>query len=542
KYFEKDKALERRFQQVLVEEPDREDAISILRGLKERYENHHRIQIRDEAIVAAVELSQRYLPHRFLPDKAIDLVDEAASRLRIQIDSMPEALDELNRKLMQLEIEKQAMLRENNQDKVQTLDLDLEKIKEEARVLSERWQSEKKWVEQIQQCKQHLEQLKVQAEQAERAADYGQVAEIRYGKMKTVETELQSLLEQQKNAESAGKLLREVVEYEDIAEVVARWTGIPVQRMLESERTKLLHLEDELHRRVIGQDAAVQAVAEAVRRNRTGLQDENRPVGTFLFMGPTGVGKTELTKALALLLFNDEQAMIRIDMSEYQEKHSVSRLIGAPPGYVGYDEGGQLTEAVRRRPYALVLLDEIEKAHTDVYNLLLQIMDEGRLTDNQGRTINFKNTLLIMTSNLGAGLEDEDGNRPELDELLRSRFRPEFINRIDEVVEFHPLSHEHIRSIATLQLKELQERLHKRQVQLTYTDAVVDYLARNGYDPRYGARPLRRLIQKEVLNRLSSALLSGEIHAPDAILLDWFEESGLVVVPSSSVSLEGLVS
>ena len=542
KYFEKDKALERRFQQVLVEEPDREDAISILRGLKERYENHHRIQIRDEAIVAAVELSQRYLPHRFLPDKAIDLVDEAASRLRIQIDSMPEALDELNRKLMQLEIEKQAMLRENNQDKVQTLDLDLEKIKEEARVLSERWQSEKKWVEQIQQCKQHLEQLKVQAEQAERAADYGQVAEIRYGKMKTVETELQSLLEQQKNAESAGKLLREVVEYEDIAEVVARWTGIPVQRMLESERTKLLHLEDELHRRVIGQDAAVQAVAEAVRRNRTGLQDENRPVGTFLFMGPTGVGKTELTKALALLLFNDEQAMIRIDMSEYQEKHSVSRLIGAPPGYVGYDEGGQLTEAVRRRPYALVLLDEIEKAHTDVYNLLLQIMDEGRLTDNQGRTINFKNTLLIMTSNLGAGLEDEDGNRPELDVLLRSRFRPEFINRIDEVVEFHPLSHEHIRSIATLQLKELQERLHKRQVQLTYTDAVVDYLARNGYDPRYGARPLRRLIQKEVLNRLSSALLSGEIHAPDAILLDWFEESGLVVVPSSSVSLEGLVS
>jgi ATP-dependent Clp protease ATP-binding subunit ClpB len=542
KYFEKDKALERRFQQVLVEEPDRNDAISILRGLKERYENHHRIQIRDEAIVAAVELSQRYLPHRFLPDKAIDLVDEAASRLRIQIDSMPEALDELNRKLMQLEIEKQAMLRENNQDKVQTLDMDLNKMKEEARILSERWQSEKKWVEQIQQCKQNLEQLKVQAEQAERAADYGQVAEIRYGKMKSVETELQSLLEQQKNAESAGKLLREVVEYEDIAEVVARWTGIPVQRMLESEKTKLLHLEDELHRRVIGQDAAVQAVAEAVRRNRTGLQDENRPVGTFLFMGPTGVGKTELTKALALLLFNDEQAMIRIDMSEYQEKHSVSRLIGAPPGYVGYDEGGQLTEAVRRRPYALVLLDEIEKAHTDVYNLLLQIMDEGRLTDNKGRTVNFKNTLLIMTSNLGAGLEDEDGNRPELDDLLRSRFRPEFINRIDEVVEFHPLSHDNIRSIATLQLKELQERLEKRQVQLTYTDAVVDYLARNGYDLRYGARPLRRLIQKEVLNRLSTALLSGEIHAPDAILLDWFEESGLVVVPSSSVSLEGLVS
>jgi len=542
KYFEKDKALERRFQSVLVEEPDRNDAISILRGLKERYENHHRIQIRDEAIVAAVELSQRYIPHRFLPDKAIDLVDEAASRLRIQIDSMPEALDELHRKLMQLEIEKQAMLRENNLDKVQSLELDLVQIKAEASVLEERWQAEKKWVEQIQERKQHLEQLKGQAEQAERAADYGTVAEIRYGKMKAVENELQNLLEQQKNAETEGKLLKEVVEYEDIAEVVARWTGIPVQRMLESERSKLLHLEESLHHRVIGQDDAVRAVADAIRRNRTGLQDEERPVGSFLFLGPTGVGKTELSKALALMLFNDEQAMVRIDMSEYQEKHSVSRLIGAPPGYVGYDEGGQLTEAVRRKPYALVLLDEIEKAHSDVYNLLLQIMDEGHLTDNKGRTINFKNTLLIMTSNLGAGLEDEDGERPDLDLLLRSRFRPEFINRIDEVVEFHPLGIRHIRDIAVLQLQELQKRLEKRRVTLAYTDAVVDYLARNGYDPRYGARPLRRLVQKEILNQLSKALLSGEIHTPEAILLDWFEESGLVVLPSSSVSLEGLQS
>jgi len=545
-YFEKDKALERRFQQVLVEEPDRADAISILRGLKERYENHHRIQIRDEAIIAAVDLSERYIPHRFLPDKAIDLVDEAASRLRIQIDSMPEALDELNRKLMQLEIEKEAMLRENNQDKVQTLEMDLNSIRHQADELTQRWQSEKKVVEQIQQCKLKLEQLKLQAEQAERSADYGLVAEIRYGRMKAVEEELHSYLEQQKNAEVDGKLLREVVESEDIAEVVARWTGIPVQRMLESEKTKLLHLEKELHRRIMGQDQAVKAVAEAVRRSRSGLQDEGRPVGTFLFMGPTGVGKTELTKALALLLLNDEQAIVRIDMSEYQEKHSVSRLIGSPPGYVGYEEGGQLTEAVRLRPYSIVLLDEIEKAHSDVFNLLLQVLDEGRLTDNHGRTVNFRNTILIMTSNLGAGLEAEDElglNIPvskNLDALLRTRFRPEFINRIDEVVEFHPLASEHLRAIVTLQLRELQKRLMSRQVQLSYTDAVVDYLARNGYDPHYGARPLRRLIQKEVINRLSTALISGEVHTPDAILLDWFEESGLVVLPSSSVRLENL--
>ncbi len=545
-YFEKDKALERRFQQVLIEEPDRADAISILRGLKERYENHHRIQIRDEAIIAAVDLSERYIPHRFLPDKAIDLVDEAASRLRIQIDSMPEALDELNRKLMQLEIEKEAMLRENNQDKVQALELDLNKIRKEAEDLTQRWQSEKKVVEQIQQCKLKLEQLKLQAEQAERTADYGLVAEIRYGRMKAVEDELRTYLEQQKNTEGEGKLLRELVESEDIAEVVARWTGIPVQRMLETEKTKLLHLEEELHRRVIGQEQAVRAVAEAVRRSRSGLQDEGRPVGSFLFMGPTGVGKTELTKALALLLLNDEQAIVRIDMSEYQEKHSVSRLIGSPPGYVGYEQGGQLTEAVRRRPYSIVLLDEIEKAHSDVFNLLLQVLDEGRLTDNHGRTVNFRNTILIMTSNLGAGMEmgDDLGLDPatptRLDSLLRTRFRPEFINRIDEVVEFHPLRPEHLRSIVTLQLRELQDRLMSRQVQLSYTDAVVDFLARLGYDPAYGARPLRRLIQKEVVNRLSKALISGEVHTPDAILLDWFEESGLVVLPSSSVSLESL--
>jgi ATP-dependent Clp protease ATP-binding subunit ClpB len=546
KYFEKDKALERRFQQVLVEEPDRVDAISILRGLKERYENHHRIQIRDEAIIAAVDLSERYIPHRFLPDKAIDLVDEAASRLRIQIDSMPEALDELNRKLMQLEIEKEAMLRENNRDKVHFLEEDLNKLRSEADQLTQRWQNEKKVVEQIQQCKLKLEQLKLQAEQAERSADYGLVAEIRYGRMKAVEDELKGYSEQQKNSETEGKLLREVVESEDIAEVIARWTGIPVQRMLESEKNKLLHLEQELHRRVIGQEKAVQAVAEAVRRSRSGLQDKGRPVGTFLFMGPTGVGKTELTKALALLLLNDEQAIVRIDMSEYQEKHSVSRLIGSPPGYVGYEEGGQLTEAVRRRPYSIVLLDEIEKAHSDVFNLLLQVMDEGRLTDNHGRTVNFRNTILIMTSNLGSGLESEDELGIQLpakantDALLRTRFRPEFINRIDEVVEFHPLGLEHIRAIVTLQLSELQDRLISRQVQLSYTDAVVDYLARNGYDPRYGARPLRRLIQKEVINRLSMSLISGEVQTPDAILLDWFEESGLLVLPGSSVSLENL--
>ncbi|MFM8317757.1 MAG: AAA family ATPase, partial [Bacteroidota bacterium] len=516
------------------------------RGLKERYENHHRIQIRDEAIIAAVDLSERYIPHRFLPDKAIDLVDEAASRLRIQIDSMPEALDELNRKLMQLEIEKEAMLRENNQDKVQTLELDLNKIRKDAEDLTQRWQSEKKVVEQIQQCKLKLEQLKLQAEQAERSADYGLVAEIRYGRMKAVEDELRTYLEQQKNTEGEGKLLRELVESEDIAEVVARWTGIPVQRMLETEKTKLLHLEEELHRRVIGQEQAVRAVAEAVRRSRSGLQDEGRPVGSFLFMGPTGVGKTELTKALALLLLNDEQAIVRIDMSEYQEKHSVSRLIGSPPGYVGYEQGGQLTEAVRRRPYSIVLLDEIEKAHSDVFNLLLQVLDEGRLTDNHGRTVNFRNTILIMTSNLGAGLglDDDLGLDPttptHLDALLRTRFRPEFINRIDEVVEFHPLGPEHLRSIVTLQLRELQDRLMSRQVQLSYTDAVLDFLARLGYDPAYGARPLRRLIQKEVVNRLSKALISGEVHTPDAILLDWFEESGLVVLPSSSVSLESL--
>jgi ATP-dependent Clp protease ATP-binding subunit ClpB len=546
KYFEKDKALERRFQQVMVEEPNRTDAISILRGLKERYENHHRIQIRDEAIIAAVDLSERYIPHRFLPDKAIDLVDEAASRLRIQIDSMPEELDELNRKLMQLEIEKEAMLRENNHDKVNTLELDLNHIHQQADELTHRWQQEKKVVEQIQQCKLKLEQLKLQAEQAERSADYGLVAEIRYGKMKTVEEELKGFWEQQKNMESEGKLLREVVESEDIAEVVARWTGIPVQRMLENEKNKLLHLEQELHRRVIGQNQAVQAVSEAVRRSRSGLQDEGRPVGTFLFMGPTGVGKTELTKALALLLLNDEQAIVRIDMSEYQEKHSVSRLIGSPPGYVGYEEGGQLTEAVRRRPYSIVLLDEIEKAHSDVFNLLLQVLDEGRLTDNHGRTVNFRNTILIMTSNLGAEIETEEDLHSDksgpahLDALLRAHFRPEFINRIDEVVEFHSLSPQQIRSIVTLQLQELQSRLSARHIQLRYTDAVVDYLALHGFDPHYGARPLRRLIQKEVVNRLSTALISGTTHPQDSILLDWFEESGLVILPSSSVSLESL--
>lgn len=542
KYLEKDKALERRFQKVLVDEPDTADAISILRGLKERYETHHKVQIRDEAILAAVELSQRYISDRFLPDKAIDLIDEAASKLRIEIDSVPEELDELDRRIMQLEIEREAMKREQDDEKVQTLNLELANLRQEADALRARWRSEKEVVEQIQAAKERLEQLKLEAEQAERAADFGRVAEIRYGRMKETETELQELQQQLSAAQADHKMLKEEVTSEDIAEVVAKWTGIPLSRMLESERQKLLRLEDELHRRVVGQDEAIVAVADAVRRSRAGLQDEKRPIGSFIFLGTTGVGKTELAKALAGFLFNDDNALVRIDMSEYQERHSVSRLVGAPPGYVGYDEGGQLTEAVRRKPYSVILLDEIEKAHPDVFNVLLQVLDDGRLTDNKGRTVNFKNTIIIMTSNLGAPIiqanfeEMTDKNRDEIlertrievFELLRKTIRPEFLNRIDETVMFAPLSRTDIKGIVRIQIEELRALLEKKGILIAATDAAVEHLTEAGYDPLFGVRPLKRVVQKEILNKLSKELLAGTLKKDAAILIDYFEEVGLV--------------
>lgn len=542
KYFEKDKALERRFQKVLVEEPNTSDAISILRGLKERYETHHKVQIRDEAIIAAVELSQRYITDRFLPDKAIDLIDESASRLRIEIDSVPEELDELQRRIMQLEIEREAMKREKDTDKVQVLDLDLANLREEADALRARWRAEKDVVERLQAIKEHIEQLKLEAEQAERAADFGRVAEIRYGLLKASEQELLEMQTQLANSQSDGKMLKEEVTAEDVAEVVAKWTGIPVTRMLESERQKLLRLEDELRKRVVGQEAAIEAVADAVRRSRAGLQDEKRPIGSFIFLGTTGVGKTELAKALAGFLFNDDNAMVRIDMSEYQERHSVSRLVGAPPGYVGYDEGGQLTEAVRRHPYSVVLLDEIEKAHPDVFNILLQVLDEGRLTDNKGRTVNFRNTIVIMTSNLGAQViqasyEDmTDKNRDErierakveVFELLKNTMRPEFLNRIDEVVMFNPLSKGDIKSIVRLHLESLRQLLETKNIIIAATEAAVEHLAEAGFDPQFGARPLKRTLQKEILNKLSKEILAGSIQAEHTILIDYFEGAGLV--------------
>jgi len=542
KYFEKDKALERRFQKVQVEEPNTADAISILRGLKERYETHHRVQIRDEAIIAAVELSQRYITDRFLPDKAIDLIDESASRLRIEIDSVPEELDEMQRRIMQLEIEREAMKREKDTDKVNLLDLDLANLREEADALRARWRAEKDVVERLQAIKEKIEQLKLEAEQAERAADFGRVAEIRYGLLKTSEQELLDLQNQLASSHNESKMLKEEVTAEDVAEVVAKWTGIPVTRMLESERQKLLRLEDELRKRVVGQEDAIEAVADAVRRSRAGLQDEKRPIGSFIFLGTTGVGKTELAKALAGFLFNDDNAMVRIDMSEYQERHSVSRLVGAPPGYVGYDEGGQLTEAVRRHPYSVVLLDEIEKAHPDVFNILLQVLDEGRLTDNKGRTVNFRNTIIIMTSNLGAQLIQanfEDINeknrderieraKTEVFELLKSSMRPEFLNRIDEVVMFNPLSKGDIKGIVRLQLEGLRKLLESKNIIVAATEAAVEHLAEAGFDPQYGARPIKRTLQKEILNKLSKELLAGHILAEQTILIDYFEEAGLV--------------
>jgi ATP-dependent Clp protease ATP-binding subunit ClpB len=551
KYFEKDKALERRFQKVLVEEPDTVDAISILRGLKERYETHHKVLIRDEAILAAVELSQRYITDRFLPDKAIDLIDESAARLRIEIDSVPEELDEFERRIMQLEIEKQAMMREKDTEKVKLIDLDLSNLRGDADSLRSRWRSEKDLMEQIQSTKERIEQLKLEAEQAERAADYGRVAEIRYGRLKEAETQLIELHQQAKIESPIEKMLKEEVTAEDVAEVVSKWTGIPVQKMLEGERMKLLRMEEELHKRVIGQDAAINVVSDAVRRSRSGLHDEKRPVGSFLFLGSSGVGKTELAKAITAFLFNDEQAMVRIDMSEYQEKHSVARLVGAPPGYVGYDEGGQLTEAVRTHPYSVVLLDEIEKAHSDVFNILLQVLDEGRLTDGKGRTVNFRNTIIVMTSNMGAHLiqsrlEDigEKNREPvmkeiqsELMQLLRASLRPEFLNRIDEIVVFQPLTKAEIRQVVALHLEQLRRQLQQKDISLATSESAINFLAEIGYDPLFGARPLKRIIQKEIINRLSRALLSGEIKSEQAIWIDYFEESGIVFQNSDIASV-----
>lgn len=542
KYFEQDKALERRFQKVLVEEPDTEDAISILRGLKERYETHHKVQIRDEAIIAAVALSQRYITDRFLPDKAIDLIDESASKLRIEIDSVPEELDELQRRIMQVEIEREAMKREKDLDKVKVLDLDLANLRQEADALRARWRAEKDVVEQLQEVKERIEQLKLEAEQAERASDFGKVAEIRYGRLKESEQELVRMQEQLANSQSESKMLKEEVTAEDVAEVVAKWTGIPVHRLLEGERQKLLRMEDELRKRVVGQDEAIEAVSDAIRRSRAGLQDEKRPIGSFIFLGTTGVGKTELAKALAGFLFNDDSAMVRIDMSEYQERHSISRLIGAPPGYVGYDEGGQLTEAVRRHPYAVLLLDEIEKAHPDVFNILLQLLDEGRLTDNKGRTVNFRNTLVIMTSNLGAhviqtnfeGMTDKnreervERTKHEVFELLKASMRPEFLNRIDEVVMFNPLSQGDIKGIVRLQMEGLRTLLEGKNINIAATDAAITYLAEAGFDPQFGARPLKRTMQKEILNKLSKEILAGNIKADSTILIDFFEVAGLI--------------
>ena len=534
KYIEKDKALERRFQKVMVEEPSTEDAISILRGLKEKYETHHKVRIKDEAIISAVELSERYISDRFLPDKAIDLMDEAASKLRLEIDSVPEELDELNRRIMQFEIEREAIKREKDEKKLGELNEEIANLNEQRNQIRAKWESEKEVVQGIQNIKEFLENLKIEAEQAERAGDYGKVAEIRYGRVRESEAKLLDLENKLGELQHEKALIKEEVDAEDIAEVVARWTGIPVSRMLQSEREKLLHLEDELHKRVVGQGEAIAALSDAVRRSRAGLQDARKPIGSFIFLGTTGVGKTELAKALAEFLFNDENALTRIDMSEYQERHAVSRLIGAPPGYVGYDEGGQLTEAVRRRPYSVILLDEIEKAHPDVFNILLQVLDDGRLTDNKGRTANFKNTIVIMTSNIGSHLIQEsfedmtELNRDEVVarsktqvyELLRKTIRPEFLNRIDEVIMFQPLTRDEVKEIVVLQFKHIQKMLQGNGISLTSTDEALDWIAQLGFDPQFGARPLKRVMQKKLLNELSKQILAGKISNNDEIELD----------------------
>ncbi|WP_283642148.1 ATP-dependent chaperone ClpB [Croceibacter atlanticus] len=536
KYFEKDKALERRFQKVIVDEPDTESAISILRGIKEKYETHHKVRIMDEAIIAAVELSERYITSRFLPDKAIDLMDEAASKLRMEINSKPEELDVLDRKVMQLEIEIEAIKREKDEVKLKSLRSDLANLKEERNELHAQWKNEKDVVDNIQQVKQDIEQFKLEAERAEREGDYGKVAEIRYGKIKEAQERLEKL-QQNVEAQKSGKsLIQEEVTSEDIAEVVAKWTGVPVTKMLQSDREKLLRLEDELHKRVVGQQEAIVAVSDAVRRSRAGLQDQKKPIGSFLFLGTTGVGKTELAKALAEYLFDDESAMTRIDMSEYQERHAVSRLVGAPPGYVGYDEGGQLTEAVRRKPYSVVLLDEIEKAHPDTFNILLQVLDEGRLTDNKGRIADFKNTIIIMTSNMGSGIIEEKFNavkdiptaieaaRTEVLGLLKQTVRPEFINRIDDIVMFTPLNQDNIKEIVSLQLRQVTKMLGKQNITLDATEEAISLLAKQGFDPQFGARPVKRTIQKEVLNELSKQILSGKVTTDSIILIDAFDD------------------
>ena len=543
KYFEKDKALERRFQLVMVDEPGPLDAISILRGLKERYENHHKVRIKDSAIIAAVELSQRYITERFLPDKAIDLMDEAAAKLRMEMDSLPEELDEINRKLTQLEIERAAIQRENDRSKLAKLEEEIANLKADQTKFRAAWQAEKSVIEGIQNQKQQIEDLKLQADQAERQGEYGRVAEIRYGKIKEAEADILNLQKELVELQSGKSLIKEEVDSEDIAAVVARWTGIPVQKMLQSEREKLLHLEDELHLRVIGQDEAIAAVSDAVRRSRAGLQDDKRPIGSFIFLGTTGVGKTELAKALAEYLFDDENMLTRIDMSEYQEKFSVTRLIGSPPGYVGYDEGGQLTEAVRRKPYSVVLFDEIEKAHPDVFNVLLQVLDDGRLTDNKGRTVNFKNTIIIMTSNIGSHIIRErfahlnEGNRTkviedlrgELFELLKQSIRPEFLNRIDEIIMFTPLSCSEIRDIVKLQFALIAERLKKSGFETTITEAAIDWIAEAGFDPQFGARPVKRMLQRYLLNDLSKDILAGKVAAGHPVKID-VKEDKLVFV------------
>ncbi|NGM61856.1 ATP-dependent chaperone ClpB [Sphingobacterium sp. SGG-5] len=537
KYFEKDKALERRFQKIMVEEPDAQDAISILRGLKERYETHHKVRILDEAIIAAVELSQRYITDRFLPDKAIDLVDESASKLRLEMDSVPEAVDELDRRIMQLEIEREAIKRENDDKKVSELSETIANLSNERDSLKAAWQSEKSLVDRVNQEIQNIEDYKLEADQAERAGDYGKVAELRYGKIKEAQDNVEKLKAELTEKQDSSRMLKEEVTAEDIADVVSRWTGIPVSKMIQSEREKLLNLEEELHKRVAGQDEAIEAISDAIRRSRAGLSDAKRPIGSFIFLGTTGVGKTELAKALAEFLFDDEHALVRIDMSEYQERHAVSRLIGAPPGYVGYDEGGQLTEAIRRRPYSVVLLDEIEKAHPDVFNILLQVLDDGHLTDNKGRVVNFKNTIIIMTSNTGSHIIQENFStltednhdevlaktKDEVFELLQKSIRPEFLNRIDEVIMFTPLSRDEIGDIVRMQFDHVRQQLAEQHIFLSASDDALDWLAQLGYDPVYGARPLKRVIQKRVLNELSKEILAGKVTSDSIIQLDVFD-------------------
>ncbi|KUG09338.1 ATP-dependent chaperone ClpB [Solirubrum puertoriconensis] len=552
KYIEKDKALERRFQAVMVDEPSIEDAISIMRGIKEKYELHHGVRITDDAVIAAVELSSRYITDRFLPDKAIDLMDEAAAKLRIELNSMPVELDEVQRRIMQLEIEREAIRREDNKDREAVLNKELAELSSKRDDLKARWESEKNVLNDIQATKEQIDRFKLEAEQAERHGDYGRVAELRYGKIQEAEAKLKTLQEQANANKDGGSMLQEVVTHEDIAEVVAKWTGIPVSKMLQSDREKLLNLEAELGKRVAGQSEAIAAISDAVRRSRAGLQDPKRPIGSFIFLGTTGVGKTELAKALAEYLFNDENAMVRIDMSEYQERHAVSRLIGAPPGYVGYDEGGQLTEAVRRKPYSVILLDEIEKAHPDVFNILLQVLDDGRLTDNKGRVANFKNTIIIMTSNTGADIiqrnfkelneynHDEvvDRTRDEVVERLKQHMRPEFLNRIDEIVMFQPLKRREIRKIVDIQFKQIQHRLEEAGIRLEATDEVLDYLGEQGFDPQFGARPLKRVLQRQILNELSKEILSGKV-SKDAVV-EAVLEDGHIRFENVNVQIPGM--